>query len=225
MSKQNRIRISLVTGFVVVFAAALFAQSATNKTLIINGKTVGSVVQIDGRSYMDVEALAQATNGSVAVEPNRVVLTIPTATSGGASNTQKTPEGLSRNFATAAIAQLAEMREWRGAIGAMVTYGMAVSDKWSQSYHDQAQEGLAQAGVAASTDADRSALQLLQNESAKLASWSDGIIAARKNLSGAATMDPNALQNDPALAKIRSCGQFLNSMLVSGSFADDASCH
>jgi hypothetical protein len=33
------------------------------------------------------------------------------------------------------------------------------------------------------------------------------------------------LQNDATLAKINDCSRFLSSMLVSGSFADNQSCH
>jgi len=58
-----------------------------------------------------------------------------------------------------------------------------------------------------------------------MTNWANGVIAARQALNGAATVDPNALQNDTAYAKIRSCSQFLNSMIVSGAFNDDPSCH
>jgi len=42
-------------------------------------------------------------------------------------------------------------------------------------------------------------------------------------LNGAMTVDPNAAQNDPAVVKIRSCGQFLNTMLRQRRLADDPS--
>jgi hypothetical protein len=148
-------------------------------------------------------------------------VTWATTTAAPAQSAQR----LSRDFAAAAIAELAEMREWRGAIGVMITYGLAVSDTWAREYRDRVQAGLQQAEVAAFTETDQNALQLLQNEANKLASWANSVFAARRALNGATTVDPNALQNDPALGKIRSCGQFLNAMLVSGAFADDSSCH
>jgi hypothetical protein len=82
-----------------------------------------------------------------------------------------------------------------------------------------------QSTLSASTDADRNALQLLKNESDNLAGWASEVMAARQALNGAKTVDPNALQNDPVLAKITSCGRFLNAMLVSGAFSDDGNCH
>ena len=240
MKTQGKIRFFLRLAIVPLFAGALLAQSTPEKILVVNGKTIGPAVrELDGHSYVDIDTLAQAMSGNVTVEPNRVLLAFPAqvvTAPGVAANVAPNPpappqqapqaaRGLSRGFAAAAIGNLAEMREWRGATTAMITYGMAVSAALAQSYRDQVQEGLAQASVAATTDEDRSALSLLQSESAQLTNWANGILTARQQLNGKATVDPNALQNDSALAKIQACGQFLNSMLVSGAFADDASCH
>jgi hypothetical protein len=218
--------------FLLVVAVAcsdlLLAQSTADKILVVNGKAAGSPLrQIDGRSYVDIETLAQVTNGTYTVESNRVLLTIPTTSNATAASTPSTPaaQSLSREFAAAAIAELAQMREWRVAVRAMIKYGLAVSDTWVQDYREQTLVGLRQAEVAASTDADQQALQLLRNEAAQLTSWADGVNAARQALNGASTVDPNSLQNDTALAKIRTCGQFLNSMIVTGTIADDPSCH
>jgi hypothetical protein len=268
MNKHHNFRFCIWLGFVLALPGSLFAQSAPNKTLVVNGKPVEvSVRQIDGHSYVDVETLAQLTNGIVFIEPNRVVLSIPASDSAlaragvapvvsapvavaaapvaapavaapaGAATAAAPPaaapgpapvqpqQGLSRGFASAAIATLADMREWRGATSAMITHGLALGDEWAQSYRDQSQADLAQAEVAAITDADHDALGLLRNEADNLTSWSNGVLAARQNLNGATTIDPDALKNDSALGKIRACSQFLNSMLVSGAFSDDASCH
>ncbi len=220
----------------LAFAGVLFAQSTANKVLVVNGKSAGAVVrQIDGRSYVDVETLAQVANGTITVAPTQVVLTIP-ATNSAASTTaasqppptQSAPpivRGLSRGFAGAAIAVLEDMREWRGAVHAMITYGGAMRPDLAQYYAQRAQVSLAQAAVAASTDDDRNALSLLQNEGSQLDAWANGVISAQKNMNGSAIVDPNALANDPAYTKIQNCGQFLNSMLVSGTFSDDGSCH
>ncbi len=65
----------------------------------------------------------------------------------------------------------------------------------------------------------------LKDEFAQLTSWAAGVSADRKNLNGARTLDPNALQNDPALVKITTCSQSLNTMLLARSFSDISSCH
>jgi len=238
MNRHWSTRLIPVLGLLLPLAGTLCAQTDTppapapapDKTLVVNGKTAeGKVRQIDGRSYIDVEALAQIVNGVVSVEPNRIVLTIPTSAPAAAAPSTAAPQtvspALSKEFASAAIAELAEMREWRGVIGAMVNYGLAVSGTWAQDYHDRVEASLRQAAVAASTDADKDAFQLLSNEFDTLSNWANDVISARQALNGAQTVDPNAQANDPALAKITNCSRFLNGMLVSGTFSDDGSCH
>ena len=73
--KHQRI---LTLGFVLLLAGVLSAQRSPDKTLLVNGKSTSVVVlQVDGHSYVDIEMLAQITNGSVKFEPNQVVLIIP----------------------------------------------------------------------------------------------------------------------------------------------------
>ncbi len=133
--------------------------------------------------------------------------------------------GLSVDFKRAAIAELSEMREWRGAVGAMITYGLAAGDQTASDYHDRCEDGLNQVSVAVSTDADGRALQLLKNQFTNMTAWANQILAERKALNGARTVSPSAQQNDRALQNITACGRFLNQMIVSGNSSDDASCH
>jgi hypothetical protein len=84
---------------------------------------------------------------------------------------------------------------------------------------------LMQLAVAVSTDADEQAMQLLQNEFSTLERWANDVVNTRQALNATNTVRPDILQNDPSVAKISSCSRFLSSMLVSGSFADDSSCH
>jgi hypothetical protein len=213
----------VLLGLGLSLTTVLFAQRASDMKLLVNGKTMSaSVLQINGRSYVDVETLVQITNGSVRFEANQIVLTIPGANADSAS-AQIAP-GLSKEFASAAIEAVAEMKEWKGALGTMVTYGLAVDGTWAQTYQDRVRASVGQATVAATTNSDHSALQLLTTQFAHLANWENEFIAERKALNGARTVDPNALQNDPALVKISSCGRFLSTMLVSRVFTDNASC-
>ena len=117
------------------------------------------------------------------------------------------------------------MREWRGAVGAILAYGSPVVGTWPQDYHDRVEANLAQTAVTASTAADQDALELLRNEFANLSQWANQVISARQSLNATKSVDPTAMQNDPLLARVNSCSSFLGSMLVSGSFADDPSCH
>jgi hypothetical protein len=211
-------------GFVLSLAGTLLAQRAPDKTLVVNGQTTGAAVrEIDGHSYVDIENLAQITDGTVTFEADRIVLTIPAARSSGTPTGPTV--GLSNNFATAAIASLTQMKEWQGALETMVTFGLATGGQWAQSYRDEAAASLAQATTAATTDSDRSALPLLSNEFSNLEKWAGQVLAERQALDGARTLDPNSLKNDTALAAITDCGGRLGAMLVSGAVADDRSCH
>jgi len=225
ISKQPSLRFVLYLALVLALSGMLFAQS-TNKALVVNGKTAGAGVrQINGRLYVDLEALAQATNAVFTVEPRRVVLTIPPSDTGATDDSAQNSQKLSREFSSAAIAALSAMREWRVAVRAMILYGLAVSESWVQTYHRQTLDALEQASVAASTDADKNALQLLRSEADMMTAWAQQVEADRQQLNGEKTVDPNALKDDTTLAKIQKCSQFLNSMVLSGSFNDDSSCH
>ena len=214
----------VIFGFALLLAGMLLAQRAPDKRLFINGKSTNVVVlQVDGRSYIDVETVAQITNGSVKFGPNQVALTIPN-TDFDAGSQQDSARLLSKDFASSAISTVAEMKEWKGTLGTLVKFGLAVDDSWAQVYHERVQESLQQTGIAASTNADRSALQLLNNQFANLAKWESVVIAERQNLNGARTVAPDSLQNDPVLAKFSNCGRFLIGMLGSGIFADNPSC-
>ena len=233
MRNRSRNSYFLVFGFVLLFAGILWAQSTPDRALIVNGKSAGTVVQMEGHAYVDVETIAQFTNGTVTIEPNRVVLTFPAPGTGAASGPAPAatppppppPSGLSRNFASLAIAALAEMREWRGAVGTILTYGVPVVGTWPQDYRDHAEATLRQVELSASTSADHDAADLLEIEFSNLSTWADNVVTTRKAMNATNTIRPDAAENDQTLAKISNCSRFLSYMLVSGQFADDPSCH
>ena len=231
MRNGGRISYFFTFGFILLFAGILLAQNVPDRALIVNGKSAGMVVQMGGHAYVDVETVAQFTNGSVTLEPDRIVLTFPASETIAAPSPSLAPlppappPGLSRNFASLAIAELAEMREWRGAVGTILTYGVPVVGTWPQDYHDRVEANLGQVGVAASTAADEDALQLLQNEFSNVERWASDVVATRQALNATNTVRPDTMQSDTTLAKISDCSRFLSSMLVSGVFADNPSCH
>jgi hypothetical protein len=178
--------------------------------------------------------------GSVTFEANQISLTIPGPPPSAAQQTPppsaapqtpppstapQTPQGMSKDFQKIAVFTLAEMREWKGAIGTVVTSGIPVVGTWSQDYHDRIEADLMQATLAASTEPDRQALELLQQQLTRLSEWADTVLGEREALNADKTIDPNSLQKDQSLAKISQCGQFLSSMIVSGTFSNDSSCY
>src|SRR6202051_3227179 len=204
MSNRSGISYFLLFGSTLLCAGILWAQNAPDRALIVNGKSTGTVMQMGGHMYVDVETIAQFTNGSVTLEPNRIVLTFPTPGTTAAPSTSTAPvappPGLSRNFASLAIAERAEMREWRGAVGAILTYGVPVVGSWPQDYHDHAEANLEQVGVAVSTAADDEAMQLLRNEFSNVARWANDVVTTRQSLNATNTVGPNTVQGDQTLA-------------------------
>jgi len=228
MSNRTKFPYALLFAVILACAGMLFAQGNSDRTLFVNGKASGTVVQIGGRSYVDIDTVAQIMNGSVTVEPSRVLLTIAGRAAGTNVSAAAAPpvqEGLSKDFARAAIGELAEMREWRGAVGTILTYNGPVAGTWPQDYHDRVNADLDQAAVSATTAADQDALQLLRNQFANLAQWSSDVVTTRQTMNATNTVSPNVVQNDSMLAKISDCSRFLSSMLVSGAFADNSNCH
>jgi hypothetical protein len=211
-----------------MFAVAAMGQDASpKKTLVVNGHTAdGAVVQINGRSYVDVEALGRIMNATVTIEPGRVLWTGPAAETGVRAEPSAT--GLSKDFARAGISQMAEMREWKGAISSAIRSGVAGGNWLAPLLHDhrqRAEESLSQASLAAKTESDKKALQLLRNEFTNLGDWDTNAQATIHSLDAEQSINPAATEGDPLLAKITECGHFLNAMLVGGEFADSPSCH
>ena len=223
---KTHLNIKRVAILVLVLAlgGVLFAQRAPDKKLVINGQSTDvALLQVDGHSYIDIETVAQITNGSVKFEPNQVALTIPNPNVD--ENSPQDAARLSKDFASSAISTLAEMKEWKGTLGTLVKFGLAVDDSWAQIYRERAQLSLDQTAVAASTNADRNAMQLLDTQFANLAKWESVVIAERNDLNGARTVAPDSLQNDPVLTKFSNCARFLGGMLGSGFFAENPSCN
>ena len=223
MTKHLNLRNLAILGLVLALGGVLFAQQAPDRKLLVNGKSTNVVVvDVEGHSYIDIETVAQLTNGSVKFEPGQVMLTIPNI----ASDPSSPPESakLSKDFANAALSTVAQMTEWKAVLGTLVKFGLAVDDSWAHVYHDQVQLSLEQTSVAATTNADRNALQLLNTQFANLANWESVVISERQNLNGARTVAPDSLKNDPVLIKFSNCSRFLTGMLGSRFFADSPSC-
>jgi hypothetical protein len=202
-------------------------DNAQTKALVVNGaQAPNAVVQVNGRLYADVLAVAQLTGATVSVQPSRVVLNVPNAAPAQSAQ-GLSAQGLSRDFAKTAIGHLADLREWRAAVAMTIRFGIPESQPleiWLRQYHSRAEESLRLAAVSATTPADKAALELLQNEFNNTVQWDNNAAQDRQSFNGAKAVDPNALQNDPLRARIIECDRFLNSMISSGTFSDIGLC-
>jgi len=215
--------------------AAVGQRSRPEQVLTIEGKPgQANVIQKDGRAYVDLQALVEMANGSVTFKDSRIVLRLPAMAQGSTAPEISEPSaqpadlqnGLSRDFMRAGIEEIATMREWASTLAYAIQNNYHVTEEWAAKYREQAAHNLQQASAAASTDADRKALELLRNEFESVRTWSDDLVAAKQSMDTAKyALSPGALRNEPLSQKIVACGRFLASMLGSSSFQDDPSCH
>jgi hypothetical protein len=219
--------VAAVAMFVVMVGLVQAAQQGT--VLVLSGYTeTVPVMQVNGKNYVNVEALARATNGSMSFNGNQIVLTLPAAGSGGgaAASQQAAPAasqnaGFSKEFLTAAIEEMSTLREWHSALASAIANGFPVTGELVGPYQAQAVTNLRLMQVAVSTQSDQGAAQLISNAYQKMKQLSDKYVAKRANLE---FVGPNALKNDPLDQSLIACGKSLRSMAGSGQFVDDGTC-
>jgi hypothetical protein len=185
-----------------------------------------NVLQTNGRSYVDIEALARLTNGSLGFKGNQITLSLPSSAAGTPAATAPASPApsseFSKEFMKAGIEEMSVIREWRSALLNAVQNGYPVTDAFVSGYRGQAATSLRLASLAVSTDSDRSAFQLLGNELDKMQKLSNKVLAARRNMN---YLSPDALKGDPLDAQILNCARSLAAMAASGQFQDDGSCN
>lgn len=197
------------------------------RTLILNGHAGElAVVEMGGHSYVEIQALAQLANASLSFNGNQVLLTLPNSSghtdSSAPSGGQSAPVGLSKEFIRAGIEEMSIVREWRSTLTNAVQRGYPVTEDWIARFRDQARTSLRLLGVAATTDSDRNAFQLLTNVFNNMNKLSDQFLELNRTMTYTA---PNALDNHPLDQRILNCAHSLAAMAASGQFIDDGSCH
>ena len=133
-------------------------------------------------------------------------------------------QGFSAAFLTASIRQLEDEMLWKEGIARVVRYN-APPGPWLDDYRARAAESLRLASEQATTASDTGALELLKNQFNNLQQWNSNAVAAQQAMNGAQPMNASSLKDDPLFNRISECSRFLSTMLTSGSFADNPSCH
>jgi hypothetical protein len=216
----------------IIPAVALCKAAQEPQTLIVNGQpTQITVVQMNGHSYVDLEALARAANGSLNFNGNQITLTLPANGSAPSAAPAPAPapapanlaanSAFSKSFMRAGIEQMTVIREWRTALANAVQNGFPITDDWLSAYRSQATTALRMAFVAISTDSDNNAYGLLNSEFENMKLLSNNYVSLRQSMQFIAT---DSLTNDPLNQKILNCGHSLAAMAANGQFVDDGSC-
>jgi hypothetical protein len=197
------------------------------RTLILTGHAGELVVvEMGGRSYVEIQALAQLVNASLSFNGNQMVLALPVPSvrtgATAPSGSQPAPAELSKDFIRAAIEEMSIIREWRSTLTTAVQRGYPITEEWIGSFRDEARKSLRLVQVAATTESDRSAFQLLTNVFNTMNKLSDRFLQANRTRS---YISPDALNNDPTDQRILTCAHSLAAMAANGQFIDDGSCY
>ena len=213
--------LSVVTLNLPVLALTLPAQQ--NRTLIVAGHSgEAAVAEMGGHSYVEIDALARLVSGSLNFNGNQIILTLPGSPASASATTQASSSGFTKEFLKAGIEEMAVIREWRVTLRNAVQRGYPVTQDWIDSYQARAEQNLRLVSLAATTESDKSAFQLLTNEFNNMKSLSGRFLEANKSRTYVA---PESLDNDPLDQRILNCARGLAAMAASGQFTDDASCH
>jgi len=224
---RRRLRLVTLLFFCGLPIFVMVRAAPQNRTLVLTGHPGElPVLETGGRSYVDIEALTRLANGTLSFRGNQIVLTLPT---GGASAPPANPEtaqpgvsGFSKDFLKAGLEEMAVIREWRSALINAIRQGHPVTEDWVGTFRAQAQQNLRLVSLAASSDSDRNALQLLNNEFNNMKTLSNRFVEATKSRT---YVSPNALESDPLGQKILNCAHSLAAMASNNQFVDDGSCH
>jgi hypothetical protein len=195
-------------------------QKAT--TFKISGRAgEAQILQLNGKSYVEIESLARLTQGTLSFKANRTILTLPPSDSGVQASTPHAKAGFSTAFIQAGIEEMSVIREWRIAIVNAIQNNTPVSEDWVSTHHRLADKTLALASASASTDDDRSAFLQLTAEFNNMQKLSELYLTLRKQ---ASVISPDNF--DIALEdQILSCARGFVTMTESHEFQDQASCH
>jgi hypothetical protein len=224
----------LISSLLLFFSLSAAGQHQ-RRTFVVDGRPgQAPVAELDGRPYVEIAGLAEITHGSLSFKADRIVLSLPPSVTNSPvaeppaepSDSTVHNSGLSREFMRAGIEEIATMREWASTLAYAMENGNHITDEWAAKYREQSARDLRLASAAASTDADRNALQLLTHEFEAVRDWSNKLVQERKSMNTAKyALSENALRDDPMSQKIVTCGHFLATMFGSGTFEDNSSCH
>jgi hypothetical protein len=221
--RRSVIRSSMMLMTILLLPLLVLVAQETSALLIDGRQGQAKVIQVQGKSYVEVDEFARITGGSLRFVGNQIVLSFPESdTQAQAAQSEPQPAaGLSKPFLTGGIETMREILEWHAALKNGIERGYPLSDTWFGNYRRQIRSSLAQTQAAASTGLDQKAFPLLANEFNTMNALTD------KYLKIAGSRDylaPNSLDSDPLNQKLLACWQSLASMASSNQFVDDGSC-
>lgn len=213
---------TVLSALSMITAGVPVPTAKKGSTLIIAGYPgEAQLVEINGKSYVDLQTLALITKGTLSFKPNQTILTLRPPVAEAPPPPPPPKPGLSRAFTQAGIEELSVIREWRTQIVNAVQTNTPIDGDSIAARHRLAEKNLSLAAAAVSTDDDRSAYPLLVAELNNMQKLSDAYFTLR---SQAAFISPESFGNSALEEQILSCAQGFTSMTESHEFQDQAAC-
>ncbi|MGA2350688.1 MAG: hypothetical protein ABSF70_09675 [Terracidiphilus sp.] len=231
--------IASVSAFFLMLPQNGGAQTRKAATFTITGDAGETpIVVVNGKSYVEIEALTRLTKGTLSFKGNQTILTLPSsgsevlaparapapapAPAQAQASEPVAKKGLSTAFIQVGIEEMSLIREWRAAIVNGVENNSPVAEDWISAHQRAAEKNLALASAAVATDDDRGALPLLSAELSNMQKLSELYLAMRKQ---DAFISTDSFHNTPLEDQILNCAQGFVSMTESHEFQDQAACH
>jgi hypothetical protein len=224
--KETSVRALAMVAVVAVACIAAQAQTQTppqSTTLVVAGRTgEAPVIQLNGKSYVEVESLARITHGALRFQGSQIILNLASGAGAAAAPTQaERPPQLSAGFSSAEIEAVTQIREWRAALVNAIENNYPVTDSWVARLRRSAEAKVQLALAAVSTDPDRLTAQLLQNELTNMQQMSDQFVAMHTK---ANYIPPDSFEHNALDDKILACERALATMAATKQFADEIAC-
>lgn len=195
----------------------LFAQDAPHVTLSVDGVPgEATTLTVRGKLYADVDAIVQLLGATQDRQGDRVVIYLPDRAPSDAATK------LSPALIVAGVEFMTIVREWRQGIINATVNSTPFLVQWAGAHLRDADSKLALVSGAATTDGDRSAVELLLNESRMIRDFSDKYVEKRKDSVG---VFPDEIENDPLSQQILDCARGMASMAATHQFQDVPACH
>jgi hypothetical protein len=170
----------------------------------------------DAQSHSEPDSKSAAT---IAVD----VWSSATSTPAESGETQSAK--LTADFAGAALNAAFKMELTERKMENSIRRGFPLGEFWIQNDLDEIDDSLQLAALSVANDADRIALQQLQNQSARLRHWSDWLIKQNRNLALTEYyISSSTLDKDERFQNSVACTKFLVAMLTSRTLAEGDSC-
>jgi hypothetical protein len=113
--RRNTIRTSVMLGAILLLPLLVLLAQQTSAFLIEGPQGQTKVIQVQGKSYVEVDEVARITGGSLRFVGNQIILSVP----GSDTPAQAAPQPaatLSKPFLTGGIETMREILEWHAAL-------------------------------------------------------------------------------------------------------------